>query len=64
MADVDLVIAWRSYDDGWWLRVGRFTVGKDRPGETYVSLGEREGWTRVWRWRRYRATWDVRRGDR
>lgn len=51
-------IVLRRYPDGeWWLRIGRFTLGTDAD---FVTFGERQGWTRVWRFARWSATWDVR----
>lgn len=52
----------RIYEDGWWLRTGRLTIGKDDPAwHGWRSLSEREGWTRVWRWNGYSATWKAKR---
>lgn len=51
----------RKYPDGhWWLRCGRFTVGtQNHPPE--ITLSEREGWVRVWRFGRWSATRERRR---
>lgn len=48
----------RIYDDGWWFRIGRLSIGKDDPEwHHWRGLGEREGWVRVWRWRGHSVTW-------
>lgn len=48
----------KRYDDGhWWLRLGRFTIGT-QVWPWYATLGEHEGWKRVWRFGRWSATYD------
>lgn len=52
----------RTYEDGWWLRIGRLSIGRDDPEwHDWRGLSEREGWERAWRWRGYRVTWKTRR---
>lgn len=54
------MVTLKRYTDGWWLRIGRFTIGKDSPAwHFWCGLAEREGWERAWRWRGYRVTWKI-----